>query len=355
MGGRAGFSLGQIAAALGAALDGDGARVVTAVAPLASAGPADISFVTDGRYLKDARASRAGAFLAPLDIGELPAPALRCRAPRVALAQLLGMFHPAPPATAGVHPTAVVAPEARVHPTASIAALAVVAAGAVIGARARLFPLVYVGENAEVGEESVLYPSVVIRDGVRIGRRVVIHPGAVIGADGFGYAFDGTAHRKIPQVGGVVIEDDVEIGANATVDRAMLGQTVVRHGAKIDNLVQVGHNVEIGEHSVLAAQTGVAGSTRIGRYVVMGGQVGIGDHLTVGDGAQLAAQAGIIADVAAGERLWGMPARPVVQAKRIAIAAVELPELLRRVRAIDRRLRRLEARLGMEGDDRPAS
>jgi UDP-3-O-[3-hydroxymyristoyl] glucosamine N-acyltransferase len=355
MGGPSGFSLGQLAMTLGAALEGDSSRVVTGVASLASAGPTDISFVTDTRYLKEARTSRAGAFLAPVDAADLPAPILRCRAPRVALAQLLALFHPAPTVTAGVHPSAVVAPEARVHPSAAIGAMAVVSPGAVVGARVRIDPLAYVGEGAEIGEDSVLYPSVVVRDGVRIGCRVVIHPGAVIGADGFGYAFDGAAHRKIPQIGGVIIEDDVEIGANATIDRAMLGQTVIRRGAKIDNLVQIGHNVEIGEHSVLAAQTGISGSTRVGHHVVMGGQVGVADHLTIGDGAQLAAQSGLMTDVPAGERMWGAPARPASQARRVAVAVMELPELIRRIRAFERRLRRLESRLEMEGDDQPAS
>lgn len=355
MGGPAGFSLGQIAAALGATLQGDPSRVVTAVAPLGSAGPTDISFLTDMRHVKQARASRAGAFLTPLETADLPAPMLRCRAPRLALAELLAMFHPPAVAAAGVHPSAVVAPEAHVHPSAAIGALAVVGAGAVIGARAHLYPLVYVGEGVEIGEESILYPSVVIRDGVRIGCRVVIHPGAVIGADGFGYASDGTAHRKIPQVGSVLIEDDVEIGANAAIDRAMLGQTIIRRGTKIDNLVQVGHNVEIGEHSVLAAQTGISGSCSLGRHVVMGGQVGLADHLTVGDGAQFAAQAGVMTNVAAGERMWGSPARPAAQARRIAVAMLELPELIRRARVLERRLRRLEARLGLEDDDHPSS
>jgi UDP-3-O-[3-hydroxymyristoyl] glucosamine N-acyltransferase len=205
---------------------------------------------------------------------------------------------------------------------------------------------VYVVVGAVIGEETVLYPHVVIRDGVRLGRRVIVHAGAVIGADGFGYAFDGARHRKIPQVGGVRIEDDVEIGANTTIDRATLGETVVRQGTKIDNLVQVGHNVDIGEHTVIAGQVGISGSCRIGRGVVMGGQVGLADHVTVGDGAMLGAQSGVAADIAAGEKVLGAPARPLTESKRIFLATGHLPEMVRRLRTLERRLARLESRLG---------
>jgi len=174
----------------------------------------------------------------------------------------------------------------------------------------------------------------------------VVHAGAVIGADGFGYAFDGEAHRKIPQVGSVLVEDDVEIGANTTIDRATLGQTIIRRGTKIDNLVQIGHNVEIGEHSIIVAQVGIAGSCRIGRGVVLAGQVGVADHLTIGDGAVVAAQTGLAQDVAPGEKVFGTPARPLLQAKRIFLLEGELPEVVRRLRAAERRLAALEARLG---------
>jgi UDP-3-O-[3-hydroxymyristoyl] glucosamine N-acyltransferase len=201
----------------------------------------------------------------------------------------------------------------------------------------------------EIGEGTVVYPHVSLREGVRLGRRVVIHAGAVLGADGFGFAFDGTAHRKIPQVGGVLIEDDVEIGANTTIDRASFGDTIVRRGTKIDNLVQIGHNVEVGEHSLLIAQVGISGSARLGRGVVLAGQVGVADHASIGDGAIVAAQSGIPGDVEAGARLWGTPARPLMQAKRIEIATARLPELLQRVRALEQRLERLAARLGEAG------
>ena len=341
---RGGFTLGQLAQALGAALDGDPSRVVTGVAPLESAGPDQVSFVTHARYHDAAKGSRAGAFLAGADVAGLPAPVLRVRAPQQALIDLLNLFHPPPAVVPGVHPTAVIGAEARVDPSAAVGAHAVVDAGARIGPRVRVGPLVYVGAGVEVGEDSVLGAHVVLLDGVRLGRRVTIHPGAVLGADGFGFAFDGAQHRKVPQTGGVVIEDDVEIGANTTIDRATFGDTIVRRGTKIDNLVQIGHNVEVGEHSILVAQVGVSGSSRLGRGVVLAGQVGIADHVTVGDGALVGAQAGVPSNLEAGGKFLGSPARPMLEAKRIMAAESKLPELLRRVRALERALEALTGR-----------
>jgi UDP-3-O-[3-hydroxymyristoyl] glucosamine N-acyltransferase len=341
---RAGFTLGQLAAAVGATLEGDAALVVTGVASLESAGPHDISFVADARYRQAAETSRAAAFLVPVDFPPLAAPVLRCPAPRRTLIDLLGLFHPPAPVVPGVHPSAVVDPAAEVDPSAAVGALAVVEAGARIGPRARIHPLVYVGAKVEVGEDSVLHPHVVIGERVRIGRRVVIHGGTIVGTDGFGYAWDGAAHRKIPQVGAVVIEDDVEIGANTTIDRATLGQTVVRRGTKIDNLVMLAHNVEIGEDCIVAAQAGVAGSSRLGRRVILLGQAGIADHVAIGDGAVVGGQAGISQDVEPGARVIGTWARPDSEARRIWIAEGRLPELLRRVRALERRLEAIEGR-----------
>ncbi len=353
MGKAAGFTLGELAAALHATLEGDPGRIVTGVAPLDAAGPAEISFLIEPRYGAAAAASRAGAFLVGPDAARLPGPMLRVSAPQVALIELLTLFHPPAAATPGIDRSAVVAADARVDPTATVGPLAVIESGAVVGAAVRIHAFAYVGRDAEVGEGSVLHPRTVVCAGVKLGRRVIVQPGAVIGADGFGYAFDGRAHRKIPQVGGVVIEDDVEIGANTTIDRAMLGRTVVGRGTKIDNLVQVGHNVEIGEHSIIVAQVGISGSCRIGRNVVLAGQVGVADHLTVGDGAVVLAQSGLARDVAPGEKLFGTPARPIVRAKRIFAVEEQLPEIARRLRAAERRLQRLEGQLGIAAPEPP--
>jgi UDP-3-O-[3-hydroxymyristoyl] glucosamine N-acyltransferase len=343
---RAGFTLGEIAEALQAQLEGDPARVVVGVAPLDTAGPDQISFLTDLRYHDAARASRAGAFLAPKTVADLPAPTLHCAAPQQALIDLLRLFHPPVPTAPGIDRTAVVAADARVDSTASVGPLTVIESQAVIGPGVRLHALVYVGPGVQVGEGSVIYPHVSLRDGVRLGRRVVVHPGAVLGADGFGFAFDGNEHRKIPQVGGVLIEDDVEIGANTTIDRATFGDTIVRRGSKIDNLVQIGHNVEVGEHSLLVAQVGVSGSSRLGRGVVLAGQVGVADHVTLGDGVVAAAQTGIPSSLEAGAKVFGTPARPIGLAKRIVVAETRLPELLQRVRTLEQRVERLSAQLG---------
>jgi UDP-3-O-[3-hydroxymyristoyl] glucosamine N-acyltransferase len=336
MASRAEFTLGQLAEALGATLEGDAARVVRGVAPLESAGPDDVSFLTDARYRAAAQVSRAGAFVAAAGISGLPAPVLRVAVPQQAMIDLLLLFHPAPPLVSGVHPSAIIAADARVDATAAVGPLVVVESGARVAAGACIGALAFVGPGVEVGEGCVLGPHVTLLAGARLGRRVIVHAGAVVGADGFGFAFDGARHRKIPQTGGVIIEDDVEIGANCAIDRATFGHTIIRRGTKIDNLVQIGHNVEVGEHSILVAQVGISGSSRLGRGVVLAGQVGVADHVSVGDGALIGAQAGVPSDVEAGGRYLGTPARPILEAKRIFAAETRLPELLQRVRALER-------------------
>jgi UDP-3-O-[3-hydroxymyristoyl] glucosamine N-acyltransferase len=340
----ASFTLGRLADALGASLEGDATRVVTGVAPLETARPDQVSFLTDPRHLKQAAASRAGAFLVARGVSGLPGAHLRVDHPQLALIALLELFHPETAVTPGVHPAACVAEGARVDRAASVGPLAVVETGAVIGPRSRVGALSFVGVRAVLGEDVRLFPRVVVREGVRIGNRVIVHSGAVLGADGFGYAFDGRAHRKIPQVGGLRIEDDVEIGANSAIDRAMLGETVVRRGTKIDNLVQVGHNCDIGEDVILVSQVGIAGSSRIGNRAMLAGQVGVSDHVEVGAGTILTAQSGVPSDVPAGEIWSGTPARPTGETKRIWAAENQLPELLKRVRTLEKRVRELEER-----------
>lgn len=342
MSGGASFTLGRLADALGASLEGDARRAVRGVAPLETAGPDHVSFLTDRRYLKLAEASRAAALVVPRDVTGLRAALLRVDSPEQALIALIELFHPEVPAAPGVHPSAYVADGARVDPAACVGPLAVVEEEAVIGPRTRIGALSFVGARAVLGEGVRLHPRVVVRDGVRVGNRVVVHPGAVLGADGFGYAFDGRAHRKIPQVGGLRIEDDVEIGANATIDRATLGETVIRRGTKIDNLVHVGHNCDVGEDVILVAQVGISGSCRIGSRAVLAGQVGVADHVTIGEGSILTAQSGVPGDVPAGEVWSGTPSRPTADTKRIWAAESMLPELIKKVRALEKRVRDLE-------------
>ncbi len=316
------FTLGRLADALGASLQGDAGHVVRGVAPLDVAGPDQVSFLADRKYLRQAQASRAGALLVARDVADLSG-------------ALLQVDHP---------PTACVAGGARVDRSASVGPLAVVEAEAVIGPRSRVGALSFVGRGAVLGEDVRLHPHVVIREDVRIGNRVIVHSGAVLGADGFGYAFDGQAHRKIPQVGGLRIEDDVEIGANTAIDRATLGETIVRRGTKIDNLVQIGHNCDVGEDVILVSQVGIAGSSRVGNRAMLAGQVGVADHVTIGAGAILTAKSGVPNDVPAGEVWSGIPSRPTSEQKRIWAGESQLPELIKRVRALEKRLRELEER-----------
>ena len=346
MGAGAGFALGRLAQVLEATLDADPERVVTGVASLASAGPDDLAYVADDDNVAPARASRAGAFLAPIGVSGLPAPTLRCRDPRRAFAAVLDLFHPVPAIVPGVDASARVAADARVDPSACVGALAVVEPGASIGAGVCVGPLAYVGAGTSIGEGSVLFPRVVIYGGCRLGRRVIVHAGAVIGAHGFGFIPGRDGPQKIPQVGTVIVEDDVEIGANSTIDRATLGETVIGRGTKIDNLVHIGHNVEVGGRCLMAAQTGISGSCRIGNDVMMGGQVGIADHVRIGDGAMLAGGSAVMRDVPAGQRVAGRWARPATLAHRIWVAEGQLPELLRRLRTLERRLAALEERAG---------
>lgn len=340
----ASFTLGRLADALGASLRGDAARVVTGVAPLETAGPEHVSFVTDRKYLRQAEGSRAGAFLVARDVTGLPGALLQVDRPQQAMIALIALFHPEPPVAPGAHPAACVADGARIDPTASVGPLAVVEAGAVVGARSRVGALSFVGAGAVLGEDVRLHPRVVVREGVRIGNRVIVHSGAVLGADGFGYAFDGRAHRKIPQVGGLRIEDDVEIGANSAIDRATLGDTVVRRGTKIDNLVQIGHNCDVGEDVILVSQVGIAGSSRVGNRAMLAGQVGVADHVEIGAGVILTAKSGVPNDVPAGEVWGGIPSRPLAEMKRIWAGETQLPELIKRVRALEKRVRELEER-----------
>ena len=281
------FTLAELAERSGGRAEGDRGFVLSGVAGLSEAGPRDVTFVEGARQLPAAAAGCAGAVFLPAGL-ELPGRNLiRVDNPRLAFAEALALFHPAPRPPAGVHPSAVVEPGAVVDPTASVAAFCFVGAGARIGARAVLHPFVHVGPDAAIGAETLLHPGAIVRERVSLGARVIVHPGAVIGSDGFGYVFDGRGHRKIPQVGTVEIGDDVEIGAGTTVDRATTGATRIGRGTKIDNLVQIGHNVTIGEHVIVVSQVGISGSATIGDGAVLAGQVGVADHAAIGAGARV--------------------------------------------------------------------
>jgi UDP-3-O-[3-hydroxymyristoyl] glucosamine N-acyltransferase len=337
-----GFTLGEVAAAVGGRVEGDPKLRLSGVASLEEAGPKDLSWVSGERRSGGARASAAGAVLAPSSEAAAGKPAVLVDSPALALGRWLELSFPA------ARPRGGVARGARVHPTARIGRGASIAAGATVAARARVGPRSrisegsFVGQAATIGEDCLLHPNVVVREGCVVGDRCILHSGVVIGSDGFGYVWDGTAHRKIPQVGIVRIGDDVEIGANTAIDRATLGETRIGRGTKIDNLVQVGHNVTVGEDAILCGQAGIAGSARLEDRVTLAGQVGVNDHVTVGRGAIATGQAGVTGSVAAGAVVSGMPAAPHRDFLKRAALVARLPKLARRLDELERRLAEIE-------------
>lgn len=338
------FSAADLAAIIGVhARRGATGEQIRGIAPLAEAGPGDLAFLGNAKYKGEVAGSRASVVLLPKDFGGEPGADqlyLLVDNPSVALARICARLEQQlwPKPAAGVHASAVVAMEAKVAPTATIGPLCVVEAGAVIGENVHLQAQVFVGRNARVGDDCWLMPGVVVAAECHVGRRVRLHAGVVIGSDGFGYEFVQGRHEKVPQVGMVQVDDDVEIGANSTLDRARFGRTTVGEGTKIDNLVQIAHNVRIGRHCILCAQTGISGSTTLEDYVVLGGQAGLGGHITLGKGAKVGGGAGVAADVAPGAFVNGNPAIPYMLERRVAILRERLPDLFRRVDALEAQL-----------------
>ena len=325
------------------AIRGETSEVVRGLASLAAAGPGDLSFLGNPKYKSEVPATRASVVLLPVGYSGEPSPGqlfLLVENPSVALARVCArierLLWPAP--LAGVHPSAVVAPGAMIAPTATIGPLCVVEAGAQIGERVHLQAQVFVGREARIGDDSWLMPGVVLASECVLGRRVRVQPGAVIGSDGFGYEFSQGRHEKVPQVGHVAVGDDVEIGANSTIDRARFSRTEVGEGTKIDNLVQIAHNVVIGKHCLICAQVGISGSTQLADYVVLGGQAGLAGHLAIGKGAKVGGGAAVTADVPAGICVNGSPAIPLQLERRLVVLQRRLPDLFKRVDAIEARI-----------------
>ena len=337
------MKLSEIATKLACELHGDTDVEISGVAGIQEAGPGQITFVSNRKYISHIKDTRASAIILGFDIPEVGIPSLRTANPYLAFARVLELFHAPLVPEPGRHPTAVIARDAQIGPDASIGPCVVIGAGCVIGARAALHPQVVLYPGVCLGDDVVLHAGVIVRELCQIGSRVTIQNGSIIGSDGFGFApvGDGTYH-KICQSGRVVIEDDVEIGANTTIDRAAVGATRIRRGAKLDNLVQIGHGAEVGEDSVLAAQVGVAGSTRIGRNVQAGGQVGFAGHQDVGDGAIITAQSGVHGEIKAGAILSGSPGFDNAVWRRTVVALPKLPDLLRQVRALEKDLEMLK-------------
>lgn len=347
--------LAELATRIGGRLVGED-RPIRAVRALEHAGPDDLSFVHSGAHRQEALASRAGALLIPEELmpeelapeastsegsggesGGFGRPLLVVEKSRPALGRILEILHPRHRPAPGVHETAVIADDAEVDETAHVGPYAVLGAGARVGPRAVIEAHVVVGRDVRIGEDSRIHPGVVLYDATVLGDRVEVHSGAVLGADGFGYATTDGVHHKVPQVGRLVVEDDVEIGANSALDRALLEETRIGAGSKIDNLVQVGHNVRTGKGCILCGQAGIAGSTILGDYVVMGGQTGAADHIRIGTGTRVAAKSAVLGDVDEG-MVGGIPAIDLTRYRRQVAATARLPELLRRIRRLEKRL-----------------
>lgn len=341
-----------IAGHLGGQVVGNKELVLTGFAPATLAKPGDLTFAENASFFAKAEQSEASAVLVDQDFTSEKKVIIKVANSRIAFAQALPLFFPDPVIPPGVHPTAVIAATAQVDPTANIGAHCVIGDGAKIGAGVVLHPRVTIGPECEIGAGSVLFPGVTIYHRCQLGCRVRVHASTVVGSDGFGYVFDQGEHRKVPQVGNVIIHDDVELGASVTVDRGTLGPTVIGKGTKVDNLVQIGHNVQIGEHCIVVAQVGIAGSTKIGNHTQIGGQVGIAGHLKIGDHVQIAAQSGVMHDIPSDEKWFGAPAQPDRKAKRMLLAIQQLPRLMKRVSEVETWLRGRGSRAGGDGDRR---
>jgi UDP-3-O-[3-hydroxymyristoyl] glucosamine N-acyltransferase len=334
------LTVDEIAALVGGVVEGNGQHRLSGIGDLAAADSSRLSFLGNPRYLKAALGSAAGAILAPPGI-DLPGKiaVIRVDNPSHAFAKAAACFTPEPIRwVPGIHPTAVVSANARIGEGVHIGPHAVVEDGAVIASGVHLGAGVYIGHEARVGEGSFLHARVVVRERCVLGARVIVHCGAVIGSDGFGYEFSGGRFEKIPQTGYVQIDDDVEIGANTAIDRGRFDRTWIQEGCKIDNLVMIAHNVVVGRHSILVAQSGISGSARLGNYVTVAGQAGIVGHVRVGDGAKITGQSGVSKDVPAGAVFSGSHARPMKETLRIEALTHRLPELVERVRRLEERL-----------------
>jgi UDP-3-O-[3-hydroxymyristoyl] glucosamine N-acyltransferase len=332
------LSVADLAAQLdGEVLGGSSAQLVS-FAPADQAGPGHVTFAENEQYLAAAEAGNATAVITPKNFSSTKKILIRVDNPRVAFAKAVAIFFPEPKLPAGVHPSAVVAKSAQVAATAHIGPLCTVGERVKIGAGVELLAGVHIGDDSVIGDATKIFPNVSIYARTQVGKRVRIHSGAVIGADGYGYVFDAGIHRKVPQIGHVVIADDVEIGANACIDRGALGATSIGRGTKIDNLVQVAHNVQTGEHCLLISQCGISGSTKLGNYVILAGQAGLAGHITVGDGAQIGAQAGVMSSLEPGVKVIGAPAQNGRDFMREVAALRKLPELLKKVSALEKKI-----------------
>jgi UDP-3-O-[3-hydroxymyristoyl] glucosamine N-acyltransferase len=338
------WTLSEISTVVNGELHGPADQLVTRPVPADSNDPDGITFASNAKYLERAEKSEVGAILVSNGFRPSKKPFIVVPDSRIAFGRLLGLWKKPLPLPEGIHPTAVVDALARVDAGASVGAYAVIERGAVVAKGAKVYPFAYIGEDCHVGSDCIVYPHAVLYQGVKLGNRTIVHAGAVLGADGFGFEWDGTQHTKVPQIGIVETGEGVEIGANTCVDRATAGTTSIADGVKLDNLVQVGHNVTIGKHTVIAAQTGLSGSTDIGERVTMGGSVATSHHVQIADDVLLGGRTGVTSDIDEPGEYWGTPARPMLEAMRASLLVYKLPELAARIRELEKRLEELEGK-----------
>lgn len=337
------FSLAEITELVQGDLEGDSSIEIHGLAKIEEAGVGEITFISNPKYAKFINTTHASAAIVSHDFPKTVKPIIRTKDPYLSFLKVLKIFHP-PLETVimGIHPSAIIDQTAQIGENARIGAHVVVEKDCRIGNDVTIHPGVKISRDVQIGSNTTLYANVVLRENVRLGENVIIHSGTVIGSDGFGFAREGQHYHKIPQVGTVIIENDVEIGANCSIDRATLGETIIHKGAKLDNLIQVAHNVEIGENTVIAAQTGISGSTRIGKNVMIGGQVGFVGHIEIGDNTTIGAQSGVSKSLPPNSVYFGYPARPIMQAKREEAALRKLPELLKKVSDLEDKMNRAD-------------
>ncbi|MBI4970634.1 MAG: UDP-3-O-(3-hydroxymyristoyl)glucosamine N-acyltransferase [Candidatus Omnitrophica bacterium] len=337
-------TLSELAQIVGGKLIGDGNTLIKAITNIETPEKEALTFVTEEKFLGSLAGTTIAAVIVPPSISQFEKPLIQCPNPKLAWARLLWVFHPARAFDGKSSEKAVIHPTAKIGAGVTIESFAVIGENSVIGDRAVVRSGCVIDRNVQIGAETILQPNVMIYENCRVGNRVILHAGTVIGADGFGYVMDAGKYFKVPQLGNVVIEDDVEIGANTTIDRATMGSTIIRRGAKIDNLVQIAHNCDIGEHTVASAQVGISGSCTVGKYVTLAGQVGLGDHCEIGDQAIIGAQAGLPTGkkIPPQSAFLGSPARPLEDMKKQFAAQLRSAETLKVVRDLVKRVEALE-------------
>ena len=340
------YTVDEIARRIQGEVIGDGTVLIRGVSSIEEAQEGNLVLAEAPAYFNRAEASSASCILAREGAGPSRKSLILVPNPKAAFARILWLYHPPKKVPAGVHPSAVIGEGVELGAQVAIGPFVAIGNGVGVGDRAVIGPGCVIGDGCMIGEDSFFHSRVTLYDGTRVGKRVIVHAGAVVGADGFGFVFEAGEQVKIPQVGIAVVEDDVEIGANVCIDRATLGRTLIGRGVKVDNLVQIGHNVTVGEGSMLSAQVGIGGSTTVGKGCTLAGQVGIADHVTVGDRVIVGAQSGVAPgkQLRDGQIVWGSPARPIQKSKQQFAAMARLPDLLDEVATLRRRVADLEAR-----------